>query len=95
MSQISPHLVLAAAVMARHLSQVHLAAAAHTLAGAGGLIALIVLTLGAVVLAAVAHGARLLAALMAQFLQVAAAMMSVLLVIVVAAVAVGFLLIHH
>ncbi len=94
MNTIAPHLTVATVLAAGHLGQVRFPDAARTVAQPAGGIATAVILLVVVFVAALARAARGLAALMSEFLQLAAAMMSVFLTIVVAVIVAAILLAH-
>lgn len=92
MNTIAPHLAVATVLAARHLSYIRPSATVRMAAqAAGATIAVLALAF----LVAIAWAARSLVALLAQFLQVAAAMTSVLFTMVIAVVVAVALLVHH
>jgi hypothetical protein len=94
MNTIAPHLTVATVLAAHHLGQVGLPVAARMVAQPASGITTVAVVLVIVFVAAMARAARGVAALMSEFLQLAAALMSVLLAMVVAVVIAAILLAH-
>lgn len=86
---LAAHLGRAGATATAH------AATAHAAAQASGLVMLTLVILIGTVVGAVARAGRALAALMADFLQVAVAMASIFFAMVISALVIVVLLIHH
>ena len=95
MTTIAPHLAVATMLAVRHLGSVRPMAAAKLAGRTLGGLALVAMLVTGAFLAAVASAARGLAAVLAQFVRLAATVTSALLMMFVAALAVLALLIHH
>lgn len=91
MTTVSPHAAIATAVAFLHLAQ----AQSPSVARPAGLIVMVVGAVIAAVLAAFVRAARALSLMMAAFVEAAAAMTSVVFTVLVFAVIVGYILIHH
>jgi hypothetical protein len=91
MTTVSPHPAVAAAVALLHLAQAQSPSAARP----AGLVVMVVGAFIVAVLAAFMKAARALSVMMAAFMEAAAAMTSVVFTVLVLAVIVGYILIHH
>ncbi len=92
MNTIAPHLTVATVLAVRHLSYMNPSAAARTATQSASAMGLTVLILIVAFVVMMTSAARGMAALMSEFLRIAATMTFVTLIVVVVAVA---LLVHH
>lgn len=95
MTTIASHLTVATVLAVRHLSYAHPSAAVRTATQSARVMGLTVLILIVAFLAMMASAARVMAALMSEFLRVAATMTSVLFAALIAVVVAVALLAHH